>query len=555
MDVFSTQSLENLLLLTALGAAFGFVLARLKLPVVSGLLLAGAFIGPKGLGVVKNTELIQVLSKVGVVMLMFTIGLALSPRHLHSHARVMALGGLTQVGFTVLAVALGALGLDYHLGQAIFLGFVVALSSTAIVLRGMSDRHELHAPHGRLITGALLFQDLTVVPMLVAIPFLAGGLSKVGPAQAVIAVVESAAILGATWFGGRWLVPLAFKRIAKVEGSDVFLLSVLALILGACWLSAKAGLSTALGAFLAGLLLADADLGEKTLSQVLPFREISTAVFFISLGMLFDPRASLDQPQWFLLLLGVFTVGKALLAGLAARLMGFPPKVAALTGVGLGQFSEFGYVLLQSGLYYGLLGRTEASVILSAGIASMLFTPLLLPLVPRFLAGEKVLAPLERLLGVRGADRAHAAVGRARPDVLLLGWDGETARLSAHLARQSLRSMALDSDPTVVAQAQKQGYPVLYGDALSAEVLGHAGVAGVRGVVSLLPVQLTAAVAAALARQRPDLTLYAWVPDIEDKAILFKAHARVQVVDDEALLIARLRGAPKPPPGVPAAKD
>jgi CPA2 family monovalent cation:H+ antiporter-2 len=218
MDVFSTQSLENLLLLTALGAVFGFVLARLKLPVVSGLLIAGAFLGPKGLGVVKNTELIQVLSKVGVVMLMFTIGLALSPRQLQSHARVMALGGLAQVGFTVVAIALGALAMDYRLGQAIFLGFVVALSSTAIVLRGMSDRNELHAPHGRLITGALLFQDLTVVPMLVAIPFLAGGLSKVGPSQAIVAVVESAAILGVTWFGGRWLIPLAFKRIAKVEG-------------------------------------------------------------------------------------------------------------------------------------------------------------------------------------------------------------------------------------------------------------------------------------------------------------------------------------------------
>jgi CPA2 family monovalent cation:H+ antiporter-2 len=295
------------------------------------------------------------------------------------------------------------------------------------------------------------------------------------------------------------------------------------------------------------LLLADADLGEKTLSQVLPFREISTAVFFVSLGMLFDPHVSLQQPTWFLLLLAVFTLGKAILAGLAARLMGFPPKVAALTGVGLGQFSEFGYVLLQSGLYYGLIGRTESGVILSAGIASMLFTPLFLPLVPRFLAGEKVLAPLERLLGVRGADRAHAMVGRARADVLLLGWDGEAAQLSAHLARQGLRSLALDSDPSVVSQAQKQGYPVLYGDALSPEVLGHASVAGVRGVVSLLPVQLTAAAAAALARCRPDLTLYAWVPDIDDKAILFKTRAKVQVVDDETLLIARLKGAPKPP--------
>lgn len=546
MDVFSTQSLENLLLLTALGAVISYLLARLRLPVVSGLLIAGAVLGPQGLALVKNTELIQVLSKVGVVLLMFTIGLALSPRHLQQHLRIMAIGGLAQVGFTVLATAAVALSLDYHLGQALFLGCVVALSSTAIVLRGLSDRNELHAPHGRLITGALLFQDLTVVPMLVGLPVLAGGLSKVSGSQAFIALGESAGILGLTWMGGRWMVPLYFRRVAKVEGGDVFLLSVLALLMGACWLSAKAGLSTALGAFLAGLLLADADLGEKTLGQVLPFREASTALFFLSLGMLFDPRVPLQQAHSFVVMLLLFTVGKALLAGLAARLMGFPIKVAALTGVGLGQFSEFGYVLLQGGLYYGLLGRGEASLILSAGIFSMLLTPLALRLAPRFLAGEKVLAPLERLLGLRGADRPHAVVGRARPDVLFLGWGSEATGLAAQLARQGLRTLALDNDPTVVAKAQHDGHPVIYGDALSPEVLGHAGIAGVRGVVSLLPVQLTASAAASVLRARPDLTLYAWVPDSDNKAVLFRARARVQVVDDAALLISRLRTAPHP---------
>ncbi len=546
MDAFSAQSMENLLLLAALGALTALVLARLKLPVVSGLLIAGALLGPKGLAVVKNSDLVQLLSKVGVVMLMFTIGLEFSPKHLHAHARVMALGGLGQVSFTVLAVALGSLALDHSLGQSVFLGFVMALSSTAIVLRGLQARNELHAPHGRLITGALLFQDLSVVPMLVALPLLAGGLSKLSWAQAFLGTVEAAAIVGATWFGGRWLVPAFFRRVAKVQGSDVFLLSVLALILGACWLSAKAGLSTALGAFLAGILLADADLDEKALNQVLPFREVSTSVFFISLGMLFDPRAVLAHLDWVLGLLLTLTLGKALLAGLAARLMGFPPKVAALTGLGLGQFSEFGYVLLQGGIYYGLVSKSESSVILSAGILSMLLTPLFLSLAPRYLAGERVLAPLERLLGLRGADRAHAAVGRAKPDLLLLGWDAEAARLSAHMARLGLRSLALDSDPLVVAKAQKAGYPVLYGDALSPEVLGHAGVAQVRGVVSLLPIPLTASAVQALQRARPDLALLAWVPDIDEKAELFRARARVQVVDDEALLAARIKAVEKP---------
>jgi CPA2 family monovalent cation:H+ antiporter-2 len=226
--------------------------------------------------------------------------------------------------------------------------------------------------------------------------------------------------------------------------------------------------------------------------------------------------------------------------------MGFPPKVAVLSGLGLGQFSEFGYVLLQGGIYYGLINRTDSSLILSAGIASMLVTPIVLIIAPRFLAGERVLAPLERLLGVRGADRAHAKVGRARADVLILGWGAEAAKVSAHLARLGLRSLALDSDPAVVARAQKDGYTVLYGDALSPEVLGHAGVVQVRGVLSLLPVPLTSSAAAALQRARPDLTLLAWVPSIEDKALLFRSRARVQVLDDIGLLAARVKATPKP---------
>jgi CPA2 family monovalent cation:H+ antiporter-2 len=548
MEAFSTQSLENLLLLCALGAFLGLLLARLRLPVVSGLLIAGALLGPNGLGLVKDTELIQVLAKVGVVLLMFTVGLALSPRQLRLHARVMALGGLTQVGLTVLTATLGAGALGLGFGQSLFVGFVVAQSSTAIVLRALSERNELQAPHGRLITGALLVQDLTLVPMLVSLPVLAGGLASASPRQGLVAFAESLGILAVVWGAGRTLAPLYFRRVLRLEGYDVFLLSVLALLLGASWLSAKAGLSTALGAFLAGLLLADAKLGDAALKQVLPFREVSTALFFLSLGMLFNPPPLRDW-HLFLGLLLAFTVGKAVLGALAARLMGFPLKVAALSGVGLGQFSEFGYVLLQGGLYYGLIRSDQASLLLSAGIVSMMITPLALRAVPRFLAGEKVLAPLERLLGLRGADRAHARITRTKPDVLLLGWGDETARLSARLARQGLRSLALDCDPGVVAQAQAEGYPVVYGDALSPEVLGHAGVAQVRGVVSLLPVPLTGAAAAALQKVRPDLGLYAWMHDAEERGRLLRSRARAQVVDDDHLLAGRLKAAPRPAAG------
>jgi CPA2 family monovalent cation:H+ antiporter-2 len=418
---------------------------------------------------------------------------------------------------------------------------VVSQSSTAIVLRALSDRHELNAPHGRLITGALLFQDLSVVPMLVLLPVLGGGLATVSPREALGAVAESAAILGATWIGGRRLVPRYFRSLARAEGNDVFLLSLGALLMASCWLSAKAGLSTALGAFLAGLLLAEGDLGERTLAQVLPFRELSTAVFFLSLGMLFDAGACLSQGRSFAALLIMFTLGKAVLAGLAARLMKFPLKIAALSGVGLGQFSEFGYVLLQGGLFYKILGPSQTAVILSAGVASMILTPLALRWAPRFLAGEKALAPLERLLGSDTGARLKAAAARTQPDVLLLGWGPEAVGLAAQLARHGLRCLALECDPAAVTSAQDRGEPVAYGDALSPEVLLRAGVAEVRGVVSLLPADLTGQAAASLSRARPGLALLAWVPNSDKKALLFRSRARAQVVDDVHVLVGRLK--------------
>lgn len=537
-----THQIETLILVAAVAVASAILLARLRFPAVTGLLLAGAVLGPHGLGVVQDNALIEMLSKAGVVLLLFSIGLEFTPHHLVRNFKVLALGGLLQTGLTLLAAMLGALALGYSWRRSLFLGFVVSMSSTAVVLRGLQERGDLHAPHGQIIFGALLFQDLCVVPMLAVLPLLAGKATLSGPLSGALVIIESLGLIIVAYFGGRAVVPRLFARVQALQGRDVFLLAVLLTLMSLCWITAKAGLGVALGAFLAGMLLADADLGEKALADVLPFRDLFAAIFFVSLGMLFDASTPWKHPVWFLGLLATFTLGKSLTSALAARLLGFPWKVAALAGLGLAQFGEFGFVLLESGKHYKLINPAAELVILSAGVASLFISPLLFRLAPRFLAGERVLAPLERLLGLRGADRSHARVQELRPKALLLGFGQAGRALGARLRAQGIAFVALEDDPETARLAQAEGWPVLYGNANSPEALAHAGVAEVRSVISLTAGEASwRGALTAMASARPDLTLLILAPRGEQRGSLFKLKGRLAIVDDLDMAAAMLK--------------
>ncbi len=483
----SVPLLDELAVIAVIAVVVTVVLSRLRLPTVAGLLLAGALLGPFGFGLVHSVEAIEVLAEVGVVLLMFTIGLEYSFSRMRSVFQRVALGGLLQVGLTTTAVATVALIAGEPPPQAVTLGFVFALSSTAIVLRALADRNELDAPHGRIIFGTLVFQDLCVVPMVLVIPLLGAGAQAENVATEIaFAVIKAAAVVVATIVAARVVVPRALGWVDASRSREVFLLAILALCIGTAWLTASAGLSLALGALLGGMVVADTQYGHRAMGDILPLRDAFVSVFFISLGMLFDVRVVASAPVEVAALTVGFVAGKGVLATLATLTMRFPARVAWLAGVGLAQFSEFGFVLVRLAEDEGVLDQTQVGPLLAAGIVSMFLTPLLVRVAPHITAGERLLAPLERLIGVRGIDEATEDAAGLSGHVVIVGF-GLAGRFAARaLAAGQVPYVVLELNADNVRHGKAEGLPVYYGDATSAEALGHAHVQEARLLVLLI---------------------------------------------------------------------
>lgn len=477
--------LDELAAIAAIGVLVTLLLSRLKLPAVSGLLLAGMLCGPHGLGVVKAAKDIAVLAELGVVLLLFTIGLEFSLSRMRDIFRRVALGGALQVGFTFGGVVAIAKALGQPTGRAVFFGFALALSSTAIVLRALTERRELDAPHGRFIVGTLIFQDLLVVPMVLIVPLLGGeGGADIG-AQVGLALLKAAGVVVATLFVSRFVVPRALAWVDRARSTEVFLLAILGLALGTAWLTSLAGLSLALGAFLGGMVVADTEYGHRAMSQVKPLRDAFVSIFFVSLGMLFDVQVLLVSPLLLVGLTFALIAGKGALAAAAALAMRFPARVAWLAGAGLAQFGEFGFVLAQLGAGSGVVDAATLAPVLSAGVLTMLLTPLLLRAAPHVTAGERLLEPLAKRLGARveaEPDKQATPSGH----VVVVGY-GVAGRLVARsLTDSGVKVVALELNADTVRAARAAGEDIHYGDATSEDALEHVHLEAARALVLVM---------------------------------------------------------------------
>jgi CPA2 family monovalent cation:H+ antiporter-2 len=474
--------LRELVVLLGIGLVVAVLLARLKLPVIAGLLLAGALAGPYGLGLVASSDSVTTLAEVGVILLLFTIGLELSLAKLARIGGTAGLGGLLQVLATT-AIVLGivvAMGQSWQRG--LVFGFMVALSSTAIVLRGLQDRGEVDAPHGRLIVGTLLLQDLCVVPMIMLVPLLGDGPSASGREMAW-AVGKAFLMVAGTVVVARLLLPHLLGRVARTRSRELFLLAMVVLCLGIAWLFQEAGLSLALGAFLAGVLLADSEFAHRALAGVLPMRDLFTSIFFLSLGMLFDGRAVLEHPGWVAMLFLALLFGKGLVATLAGMAMRFPARAALLAGAGLAQFSEFSFVLAGEAGRNGLLLPKEAQLLLAAGVLTMFVTPFSLRFFPRLAAGAALLRPLERLLGARGIAEPAPEHQGLRDHVVVVGHGVAGRMLTEALAHAGVPYLIVELNADTVREAREAGEPAYYGDITSQETLVHAHLQQARALV------------------------------------------------------------------------
>lgn len=480
--------LRDLVAIAVVAVLVVSILVRLRLPTIAGLILAGFIAGPTGLGLVRDRHSLDTLAEVGVSLLLFTVGIEFSLGRLARIARLVVIGGLLQVGLTAGAVTLVVFGFGETLSRAVFFGFVLALSSTAIVLKALTDRGETDSPHGRFIVGVLIFQDLAAVFMMMLIPTLgaAGGVQGGPWLEVAGALVRAGAIVAATLLLSRAVIPRLFRFVAAGRSRECFLLTVTMVLVATAWVTTMAGLSMAIGAFLAGLMLADTEFRHKALGDIIPFRDLLASLFFLSLGMMADFAVVLEHPFRIAALVVALVLGKGAIGMIAAAAMRFPARVAWLAGAGLAQFSEFGFVLLGAGLGAGLANPEDIRLLVAGGVVSMLVTPLVMKAAPRLSAGQVLLRPLERLLGVRGIDEGPPAVVGARGHVVLVGY-GVAGRVVARaLSDVGVPFIVLELNAETVRVAAEAGEPVYYADGAHPEALRHARLREARALVVLI---------------------------------------------------------------------
>ena len=500
--------MNEIALIAAVSVVVTVALGRLKLPAVAGLLLSGAVIGPHGLGWVADMHAIELIAEIGVVFLLFTIGLEFSLSRIKTIFRRVALGGILQVGLTMgFAVAI-ARSFGRPWPESWVIGFVVALSSTAVVLRGLSERRELDAPHGQFIVGTLIFQDLCVVPMVLMVPILGQPtpgmvVTEIGQALGLASLMVIGVVLTS-----RLVLPRLLQWVDAQRSREVFLMAVVAICIGTAWLSSLAGLSVALGAFLGGMVVADTEYSHRAMGDVLPLRDIFVSLFFVSLGMLFSTDVLVQYPTEVTSLVFAFVVGKALIATTCALVMKFPARAAWLSGIGLAQFGEFGFVLIQLATDAQIVDGVTSSLILNAGIISMFLTPILVMGAPHFHAGERVLAPMAKLLGARSFEKTDEVKSLSN-HVLVIGYGLAGKLVVRTLRNHDIPVVALELNAENVRDGARDGDPVFYADATSSEALGHARVEHARAVVVMInDPRATSRVIASIRMVAPAIPMY-----------------------------------------------
>jgi CPA2 family monovalent cation:H+ antiporter-2 len=525
--------LQQLVLAAGVGVLAAMVLGRLRLPSVAGFIVAGVVVGPHGLTLIGGGDRIHLLADIGVALLLFTIGLELSVMRLAHLGRLVVVGGTLQVGLTVAAAAIAAWAAGAGAARGVFFGFLVALSSTAIVLKALQDRRELDAPHGQAALGVLLFQDLAVAPMLAIVPVLAGA-SGGGRAGAVtLALGKAVLVVVAALLGARVLVPRFLALVDRAQSREVFLLAVLLVCSATAWLSAAAGLPVALGAFLAGMVVADSDYAHRALSEVLPLRALFTSVFFVSVGLLFDPGLVTSRPVAVALWGAVLLLGKAVIALLAALALQLPLRVAVMAALALAQFGEFGFVLLRQGEEAGLIGAHDSGPLFAAAVLSMVAAPLVMAAAPHVALRAPGWRGLAGRWGAGSAEPAAAPLRHLSHHVVVVGYGVSGQILARALQASDVPYVVVDLSSETVRRARKEGERILYGDIGTEEALAHAGVTRARALVLLINDAAAAERAVAAARRHaPGLPIFVRVRYLGSAAHLTELGATAVIADE-----------------------
>jgi CPA2 family monovalent cation:H+ antiporter-2 len=476
--------LQDLLILLGFSTLIVFLLKRLKLPSILGFLVTGIVIGPYSLSLIKDIKEVEIISEIGVILLLFVIGMELSIKQLSSIKKTVFVGGTLQVFLSIGLTALFYNFFGASWSTAVFMGFLISLSSTAIVLTIFQDRSEMSTAQGKNALGILIFQDLIVVPMMLVTPIMSGASENV-MGSIISLLLKSGAVIAITLVSAKYLVPHLLHEVAKTRSKELFLLTTFTICFAVVFLTSEAGLSLALGAFLAGLIISESEYSHQATTYVLPFRALFTSFFFISIGMMLDIHFFISNLPVLLAATLIIFILKGTLTVLAILILKYPLRVALLTGLALFQVGEFAFILSKVGIQVGLLSETMNQYFLAVSIVTMLLTPFVFMYSDRIVSlfmktkmGGMVDKSLSGTIPVDLVDTDYL-----NDHLIIIGYGLNGSHLAKAAEANNIPYVILEVDAEIVKLERKKGLPILFGNASDTYILETVHLRYARAVV------------------------------------------------------------------------
>jgi CPA2 family monovalent cation:H+ antiporter-2 len=498
------EFLKSLEVIFIASAVVILLLYKLKIPSLVGFIVAGVIIGPYGLGIVKDTHSIEILAEIGVILLLFTIGIEFSMTKLFRIKKAVLGGGGTQVLLTIFLSALITYFAIEDVNKSVFFGFLYALSSTAIVLKLLAEKGEIDSPHGQTMVGILIFQDLCIVPLMMFIPVLSG--DRIDFLDILIKMGKAILIVGIVLLGARWIVPAILHQVVRTRSRELFLTTIILICLGIALITSKFSLSLALGAFLAGLIISESEYSHQAISDILPFKDSFMGLFFVSIGMLMNTGFVFDNALKIVSVV-LFISGLKIITGTTASLfIGKPLRIALHAGLGLSQIGEFSFVLAVAGKASGLMTEEFYQIFLSSSVITMIATPFVLQIAPSVsdrVTARRMFGKISRLQKTYESDEIPK---RKHDHVIIIGFGLNGRNLAKVLREAEIPYVVLEMNSDTVREMKKRGEPIFYGDGTSQEILRKLGMKRARLLVVAISDPVSTRRIVSIARQEnPDI--------------------------------------------------
>ncbi|MCX6688989.1 MAG: cation:proton antiporter [Methanoregula sp.] len=455
---------------------------RFRLPSIVSFLVIGMLVGPFGFAIITDKTMIDTIGEIGIILLLFTIGLEFSFQKLLRSWRTVIIGGVVQVCTTIVAITLITRFFQMQFNEALIFGFVVSLSSTAIVMKILQEKGEVDTLQGRTLLGILIFQDLAIIPMMLVLPLLAGNRGidlSILPLQAgKVALIILVIVVMA-----RWIIPAFLFRVAREKNRELFLITIAGICILIAWLTNEAGLSFTLGAFIGGLIIGESDYNIDALSHIIPFRDVFAAIFFLSIGMLLDTRIVVGNYQYVALIVIIIIVVKILTGALSVAVLGMPTRICVFAGFALCQIGEFSFVLAKTGLDSALIPVGVYQVFLAGAIITMALTPFTMNAAPNVVDLLYRIVP-QRVVNKKIIVETPTPEEELTNHIVIAGYgiSGKSVAQAATMA--GIPYIVIELNPEVIKHERSSYRPnFIFGDAVQKEVLEHAGIERARTLV------------------------------------------------------------------------